>query len=136
MSYFPLTPEQRDWKARIAEIAEQDIAPHAAEIDKARRYPTVSLNALKREGLWGLRVAKEHGGLGADLLTTCLIVEEIAKRCPGLDGRRKDGRACAFSLMMSASAYSRHAGRAPAAHYTLSSSWPSRRALGRANFST
>jgi alkylation response protein AidB-like acyl-CoA dehydrogenase len=82
MSYFPLTPEQRDWKEHIAEIAEQDIAPHAAEIDKARRYPTVSLNALKREGLWGLRVAKEHGGLGADLLTTCLIVEEIAKRCP------------------------------------------------------
>jgi alkylation response protein AidB-like acyl-CoA dehydrogenase len=82
MSYFLLTPEQRDWKEHIAEIAEQDIAPHAAEIDKARRYPTVSLNALKREGLWGLRVAKEHGGLGADLLTTCLIVEEIAKRCP------------------------------------------------------
>jgi hypothetical protein len=37
MSYFPLTPEQRDWKERIAKIAEQDIAPHAAEIDKARR---------------------------------------------------------------------------------------------------
>jgi isovaleryl-CoA dehydrogenase len=82
MSYFPLTSEQQAWKERIAEVAEQDIAPHAAEIDKARRYPTVSLNALKREGLWGLRVAKEHGGLGADLLTTCLIVEEIAKRCP------------------------------------------------------
>jgi alkylation response protein AidB-like acyl-CoA dehydrogenase len=57
------------------------VAPHAETVDKQRRYPTESLQALKREGLWGLRVSKAHGGLGADLLTTCLIVEEIAKRC-------------------------------------------------------
>lgn len=37
---------------------------------------------MKREGLWGLRVSKEYGGLGEDLLTTCVIVEEIAKKCP------------------------------------------------------
>ena len=33
-------------------------------------------------GLWALRVDKEHGGLGGDMVTTCLIVEEIAKKCP------------------------------------------------------
>ena len=81
MTYFPLTQEQQDWQARAAAIAERDVAPHAEAVDKHRRYPTESLQALKREGLWGLRVSKAHGGLGADLLTTCLIVEEIAKRC-------------------------------------------------------
>ncbi|MDH3604332.1 MAG: acyl-CoA/acyl-ACP dehydrogenase, partial [Candidatus Tectomicrobia bacterium] len=77
-----LTQEQQDWKSRVADLADREVAPHAERVDKDRRYPTESLQALKREGLWGLRVSKEHGGLGADLVTTCLIVEEIAKRCP------------------------------------------------------
>lgn len=82
MTYFLLTQEQHDWKMRIADIADRDVAPHAEAVDKNRRFPTESLQALKREGLWGLRVSREHGGLGADLVTTCIIVEEIAKRCP------------------------------------------------------
>ena len=37
---------------------------------------------MRREGLWGLRVSKEHGGLEEDMLTTCLVVEELSKKCP------------------------------------------------------
>jgi alkylation response protein AidB-like acyl-CoA dehydrogenase len=82
MTYFPLTQAQQDWQRRIADIADREVAPHADAVDKHRQFPQASLQALQREGLWGLRVAKEHGGLGADLVTTCIIVEEIAKRCP------------------------------------------------------
>src|SRR3954451_19584521 len=82
MTYFPLTESQQAWKERAAEIARREIGPRAAETDRLRQYPRASLEALREAGLWGLRVAPEHGGLGADLLTTCLIVEEVAKRCP------------------------------------------------------
>ena len=83
MTYFPLTKEQQAWKERATAIAERDVAPHAESVDKNRQYPSESLNALKQEGLWKLRVSKEHGGLGESLLTTCLIVEELAKKpCP------------------------------------------------------
>lgn len=82
MTYFPLTPEQHAWQERVAAVAAREIGPRAAETDRAARFPTVSLEALRREGLWGLRVAQAHGGLGADALTTCLVVEEIAKHCP------------------------------------------------------
>lgn len=82
MTYFPLTPEQHAWQERVAAVAAREIGPRAAETDRAARFPTASLEALRREGLWGLRVAQEHGGLGADALTTCLVVEEIAKHCP------------------------------------------------------
>ena len=82
MTYFPLTGPQREWKERTAEIACQEIGPRAAAVDKEPRYPTESLEALRKAGLWGLRVSKEHGGLGADLLSTVLVVEEIAKKCP------------------------------------------------------
>jgi alkylation response protein AidB-like acyl-CoA dehydrogenase len=82
MTFYPLTAEQQNWKDKAAELAGRELATSAAQIDQERLYPENSLNALKNEGLWGLRVAKEYGGIGASLLTTCLIVEELAKKCP------------------------------------------------------
>jgi alkylation response protein AidB-like acyl-CoA dehydrogenase len=35
--------------------------------------------AIEQLGLWGLTVAEEFGGGGLDLLTTCLIEEELGK---------------------------------------------------------
>ena len=82
MTYFPLTKAQREWQEQAADIAQRELAPRAADTDQTGQYPTASLEALQRAGLWGLRVSQEHGGLGADLLTTCLIVEELSKHCP------------------------------------------------------
>ena len=82
MNYFPLTQQQQDWQQLAADIAARELSPRAAETDRTGRYPRESLDALRREGLWGLRVSKEHGGLGADMLTTCLVVEELSKKCP------------------------------------------------------
>ena len=82
MNYFPLTPAQQEWKDRVAELAAHEIGPRAAESDRLARYPKESLDALRSAGLWALRTPREYGGLGADLLTVCLIVEEIAKQCP------------------------------------------------------
>jgi alkylation response protein AidB-like acyl-CoA dehydrogenase len=81
MSYFPLTSEQQDWQDRAASVAARDLAPRAADTDRKGEYPVESLDALKREGFWALRVSKEHGGAGADLLSTVLVVEELAKKC-------------------------------------------------------
>ena len=58
------------------------IGPRAAEYDSKREFPLESLNALRDAGLWSMRVPQEYGGLGLDLVTTCLIVEEISKKCP------------------------------------------------------
>lgn len=82
MNYFPLTLQQQQWKERVAELAAREIGPRAGECDRLRRYPKESLDALRDAGLWALRASREHGGLGADMLTTCLVVEEIAKKCP------------------------------------------------------
>jgi alkylation response protein AidB-like acyl-CoA dehydrogenase len=81
MSFFPLNDNQQAWKDRAADIAERVLAPNAEQVDRDRSYPQESLDALKAEGLYGIRVSKDHGGLGEDLLTTCLVVEELAKKC-------------------------------------------------------
>ncbi len=82
MNYFPLTKQQQEWQERAADIAARELGPRAEEIDQKAQYPQASLDALKREGLFGLRVSKEHGGLGEDMLTTSLIIEELSKKCP------------------------------------------------------
>lgn len=82
MNYFPLTAQQQEWKERVTDLAVREIGPRAAEYDRLARYPQESLDALCSAGLWALRTPREHGGLGADLVTVCLVVEEIAKKCP------------------------------------------------------
>jgi isovaleryl-CoA dehydrogenase len=82
MNYFPLTNTQQEWKERVAELATREIGPRAEEYDRQAQYPKASLEALRQAGLWALRVPQAYGGLGGDLLTTCLVVEEVAKQCP------------------------------------------------------
>jgi isovaleryl-CoA dehydrogenase len=79
--YFPLTSEQQDWAARAADLAQRELAPHAAENDRTATFPSAGLEALKKEGFWNLRVSREHGGLQESLLTTVLVTEALAKRC-------------------------------------------------------
>ena len=82
MNYYPLTKDQQEWKDRTESIAEREIGPRAADYDSNAEFPQESLNALRDVGLWSMRVPKKYGGLGLDLVTTCLIVEEISKKCP------------------------------------------------------
>ncbi|MSP43968.1 MAG: acyl-CoA dehydrogenase [Alphaproteobacteria bacterium] len=76
------TDEQQHWMEKARAVAERDLAPRAAAADKTATYPKDSLAALRAENFMGLRVSKEHGGSMADLLTTVLVVEELAKKCP------------------------------------------------------
>ena len=84
MSYSPLTKHQLDWQERARDIAARELEHRAAEVDRLRQFPKDSPDALRKEGLWGLRVDKEHGGLGGDMVTTCVIVEELSKKCPSM----------------------------------------------------
>ena len=82
MNYFPLTRTQQEWQERATDIAARELAPRAENTDKTGQYPREGLEALQRAGLWGLRVSKEHGGLGEDMLTSALVIEELSKKCP------------------------------------------------------
>jgi alkylation response protein AidB-like acyl-CoA dehydrogenase len=79
--YFPLTSGQQEWAERAAAIADRDLAPRAAETDRSATFPAEGLDILKREGFWKIRIAREHGGLEENLLTTVIVTETLAKRC-------------------------------------------------------
>ena len=48
---YRLTPEQQQIVQRIAELADQHVAPHAARVDREGAFPRESLTALGDAGV-------------------------------------------------------------------------------------
>ncbi len=82
MTYFPLTDTQKQWREVAAGLANDVLAPRAAETDRTAMFPAEQLAALREAGLMGLRGERGDGGAGEGLLTTCLVTEALAEACP------------------------------------------------------
>ena len=78
---FTTTELHDDIRAAIRQIAEEQIAPHAADVDAQGRYPTEARDALTATGFQAPHIPEEYGGPGVDALATCIVVEEIARVC-------------------------------------------------------
>jgi len=78
---YGLTEEHRLLRASVRGLAEDRIAPRAAEIDETAEYPWDVHEELKRADLLGLHVPEQYGGAGADRIAHSIVVEEIARVC-------------------------------------------------------
>ena len=76
---FDLSPEQEQFRNVVREFAAAEIAPHAADWDRDHTFPVDTVLAMGRLGLFGLPFPQEYGGGGADYLTYCLAIEELAR---------------------------------------------------------
>jgi alkylation response protein AidB-like acyl-CoA dehydrogenase len=79
-----LTDQNRKYRARAREVADQSIRPVAAEYDRKQEYPFSVLEALKEAELTGVWIPKEYGGEGAGVLNLCIVVEELSRACGGV----------------------------------------------------
>jgi butyryl-CoA dehydrogenase len=73
-----LSEEQRMLRDNAREVAQNLLAPHAAEWDREARFPKEALAELGRLGFMGMLVPPEYGGAGADHVGYVLALEEIA----------------------------------------------------------
>ena len=83
---WDLTPEQHAIKDKARALAQEVIAPRAAEVDRTEEYPWHNVEALRQAGFTGMTVPGELGGPGHSFLDAILVVEEMAKVC-GVTGR-------------------------------------------------
>jgi len=74
-----LTEQQQLILDLVRRLAQERVAPRAAEIDERDEFPRDLWELFRDAGLLRLVVPEEHGGLGADHTTICLVVEELAK---------------------------------------------------------
>ncbi len=69
---------RREFVEVARDFAQREIAPHAAEWDREKKYPADVVRQLGELGFLGLLVSEEFDGLGLDVLTYLMILEEIA----------------------------------------------------------
>jgi alkylation response protein AidB-like acyl-CoA dehydrogenase len=81
MATDPLSPEQREIRDLIRELARERIAPRAAEIDKSAEFPWDVVELFREHGIFGVMYDEEYGGLGASALMTLVAIEEVSKVC-------------------------------------------------------
>ena len=83
---FELTETQRAIQETARWLAQSEIAPNAAEVDRTEEYPWDNVQKLTDAGFMGMTIPKEYGGQGASYMDAMLVVEEMAKVC-GVTGR-------------------------------------------------
>jgi alkylation response protein AidB-like acyl-CoA dehydrogenase len=76
-----LTEEQVLLRDTLRDLADARIAPRAAEIDRSGEFPEDIRRLLADQDVLALPFPVEHGGIGGDLLTVCLAIEQIARAC-------------------------------------------------------
>jgi alkylation response protein AidB-like acyl-CoA dehydrogenase len=78
---YALSEEHEALRDSVRELAEAKIAPFAAEVDAAARFPSEALDALTGAGMHATHIPEEYGGEGADALATAIVIEEVARVC-------------------------------------------------------
>jgi len=78
---YLLTDEQLSFREVVRQIAQERVAPRAAEIDEKAEYPHDLRKLLAEQDILGLPFDEEHGGTGTGALTLNIAIEELAKAC-------------------------------------------------------
>ena len=78
---FRINEDHEALRGAVRAVADNKIAPYAAQVDEDSRYPQEAHDALVASDFFAPHVPEEYDGVGADALATCIVIEEIARVC-------------------------------------------------------
>ena len=78
MTYL-LTRDHDELRALVRELAEEKIAPRAAQIDQSAEFPWDLKELLAQQDLLGTCFPEQHGGTALDTISQSILVEELAR---------------------------------------------------------
>jgi alkylation response protein AidB-like acyl-CoA dehydrogenase len=78
---FRPSEDHEELRAAVRAVAEDKIAPYAAEVDQSATFPQSAYDALVASDFHAPHVPEQYGGVGADALATCIVIEEVARVC-------------------------------------------------------
>ena len=78
---YRLTDDQLMLRDAVRVLADERIAPRAAEIDRTAEFPQDVRELLAAHDILALPFPERFGGLGGELLTLCLAIEQISRVC-------------------------------------------------------
>ena len=84
MLSYAFTEEQEEIRAMVREFAQAEILPLVEDAERHEKFPVEIMPKLGELGLLGIVFPEEYGGIGADKITECIFVEEMAKVSAGI----------------------------------------------------
>jgi len=76
---FTLTPEQELIRDSAREFCDREIVPYSREWDRSERMDEGIVPKLADIGFLGCALPEEHGGMGLDTVSYCLVMEELGR---------------------------------------------------------
>ncbi|HEX6248697.1 MAG TPA: acyl-CoA dehydrogenase family protein [Nocardioidaceae bacterium] len=74
-----LTDDQRSFQQLTREFLEREVVPHRAEWDRREQVDRALVGKMGELGLLGLTIPEQYGGVGGDLMTYALTMEELGR---------------------------------------------------------
>jgi alkylation response protein AidB-like acyl-CoA dehydrogenase len=80
------TDEQKAITDMVRQFADEQILPNAEHYDHGDEFPEPIVEQMKELGLFGTTIPEEYGGMGLDLTTYSMIVEELSRGWISISG--------------------------------------------------
>jgi alkylation response protein AidB-like acyl-CoA dehydrogenase len=84
--YTEKTDEQKAITEMVRQFADEQILPNAEHYDHEDVFPEPIVEQMKELGLFGVTIPEEYGGMGLDLTTYAMIVEELSRGWISISG--------------------------------------------------
>lgn len=76
-----MAAEEKMLLEMVRELAQEKVAPRAAEIDAQGEFPWDMKELLAKQDILAMPFPEEYGGLGSSELTILMTIEELSKAC-------------------------------------------------------
>src|ERR671937_1236613 len=76
---YEKTDEQKAIIEMVRRFVDEQIIPQAEHYDSADEFPGPIVEQMKELGLFGVTIPEDYGGMGLDLTTYAMIVEELSR---------------------------------------------------------
>ena len=78
---FRISEDHEALREAVRAVAQDKIAPHAADVDENERYTVEAQKALTAAGFQAVHIPEAYDGAGADAVATVIVIEEVARVC-------------------------------------------------------
>ena len=86
IGYSDKSDEQKAITEMVRQFADEQIIPNAEHYDHEDSFPEPIVEQMKELGLFGVTIPEEYGGMGLDLTTYAMIVEELSRGWISISG--------------------------------------------------
>ena len=84
--YQDKTDDQKAITEMVRQFVDEQILPKAEHYDHEDEFPEPIVEQMKELGLFGVTIPEEYGGMGLDLTTYAMIVEELSRGWISISG--------------------------------------------------